>query len=46
MLICSAVPLAMMGGNFRPILAALCVLLGLFLGWRALKRPAGTQLPG
>jgi putative tricarboxylic transport membrane protein len=40
MLICSALPLAMMGGNVRPVLAALCVLLGLFLGWRALKKPA------
>ncbi|MHA1529551.1 MAG: tripartite tricarboxylate transporter permease, partial [Alphaproteobacteria bacterium] len=38
MLIAVALPLAMMGGNVRPGLAALSAAIGLYLGWRVLRR--------
>ncbi|MEM1276147.1 MAG: tripartite tricarboxylate transporter permease [Pseudomonadota bacterium] len=39
MLISIALPLSLMGGVFRPALAGLCVVIALYLGWRA-TRPA------
>lgn len=41
MLVAVALPLSLMDGSFRPILAAICVALALFLGWRA-TRPAAA----
>jgi len=38
MLIAAALPLAMMGGAVRPVLAATCVAVGVFLGWRVMRR--------
>ncbi len=38
MLIAAALPLAMMGGAVRPWLAGLCVVVGVFLGWKAVRR--------
>ena len=38
MLIAAALPLAMMGGAVRPWLAGLCVAVGIFLGWKAMRR--------
>ena len=41
MLASVAFPLSLMDGLFRPVLAAICVALALYLGWRALSaRPA------
>jgi putative tricarboxylic transport membrane protein len=38
MLISAALPLAMMGGAVRPWLAGLCVVVGVFLGWKAMRQ--------
>jgi putative tricarboxylic transport membrane protein len=38
MLIAAALPLSMMGGAVRPVLAAICVVVGAVLGWRAMRR--------
>ena len=38
MLVAVALPLAMMGGAVRPVLAALCVVVGVILGWKAMRR--------
>jgi putative tricarboxylic transport membrane protein len=38
MLIAVALPLAMMGGAVRPVLAATCVVVGVVLGWRVMRR--------
>jgi putative tricarboxylic transport membrane protein len=38
MLVAVALPLAMMGGAVRPVLAALCVVVGVLLGRRAMRR--------
>jgi putative tricarboxylic transport membrane protein len=38
MLIAAALPLSMMGGAVRPWLAGLCVVAGVFLGWKAMRR--------
>lgn len=40
LLLAAAGPLTMMGGNVRPVLAGACVLLAIWLGVRAYKRPA------
>ncbi|MEM8793184.1 MAG: tripartite tricarboxylate transporter permease [Pseudomonadota bacterium] len=37
MLIAIALPLSLMGGVFRPILAGICVAIALYLGWRATR---------
>ena len=37
MLISVAFPLSLMGGTFRPVLAAVALLFGLYLGWKALR---------
>jgi putative tricarboxylic transport membrane protein len=44
MLIAAALPLAMMGGAVRPWLAGLCVVVGVYLGWKAM-RPVKDSLP-
>jgi hypothetical protein len=38
MLVAVALPLAMMGGAMRPGLAALSAGIGLYLGWRVVRR--------
>ncbi len=38
MLVAVALPLTMMGGAVRPVLAALCVVVGAVLGWKAMRR--------
>ena len=37
-MVAAALPLAMMGGAVRPWLAGLCVVVGAFLGWKAMRR--------
>ncbi|MEM9045322.1 MAG: tripartite tricarboxylate transporter permease [Pseudomonadota bacterium] len=39
MLLAISLPLSLMDGTFRPILAAICIAIALYLGWRA-TRPA------
>ena len=42
MLIAAALPLAMMGGAVRPWLAGLCVVAGVYLGWKAMRQAKGS----
>ena len=37
MLVCIALPLVRMEGNFRPVLAGICVAVAVLLTWRALR---------
>ncbi|MEM8689330.1 MAG: tripartite tricarboxylate transporter permease, partial [Pseudomonadota bacterium] len=37
LLVCISLPLVMMGGAVRPVLALLCLCLAVFLGYRAIK---------